>query len=75
MTSEIVLVCSPVPQFVGEVSPNDAILIEWQQEHAQLVVEMLDGLVGDNHAKHEEEDERKACAACQNPVFREDGVG
>ena len=56
MTGEVVLVCAPVSYLVGKISPDDAILIEWQLQERDVIVEMLDGLVGDEHAEDEEED-------------------
>lgn len=75
MTSEVILICSPISHFVGEIAPDDAILIEWQKECVQLIVEMLDSLVGYNHAKYEEEDEGETSRTSQYPVLRKDGVG
>ncbi len=74
MTGEVVLVCSPVSHLVGEISPDDAILIEWQLEDGNVVVEMPDGLVGDDHAEDEEQQQGETCDARQNPVLHEDGV-
>ena len=52
---KVVLVCTPISHLVGKITPNDAILVKWQFEHANTVIEMFDSLVGYNHAKDEEE--------------------
>ena len=54
MTGEVVLVCTPVSYLVGKISPDDAILIEWQLQERDVIVEMLDGLVGDDGAENQE---------------------
>ena len=56
MAGEIVFVSSPVSDFVGKISPDDSIFVEWQLDHSQVFIKMLDGLVGDDHADDEEED-------------------
>lgn len=66
MTCKVVLVCSPVSHLVGEIAPDDAILQEWQLEDGNVVVEVLDGLVGDDHAEDEEQQQGETCYAGQN---------
>lgn len=56
MAGEIVFVSSPVSDFVGKISPDDSIFVEWQLDHSQVFIKMLDGLVGDEHTDDEEED-------------------
>ena len=74
MTGEVVLVCTPVSYLVGKISPDDAILIEWQLQERDVIVEMLDGLVGDDGAENQEQKQGETCNACQDPVLHQDGV-
>ena len=69
MAGEIVFVSSPVSDFVGKISPDDSIFVEWQLDHSQVFIKMLDGLVGDDHADDEEEDKRESSATCKYPVL------
>lgn len=66
MTGEVVLVCAPVSYLVGKISPDDAILIEWQLQERDVIVEMLDSLVGDDGAENQEQKQGETCNACQD---------
>ena len=74
MTGEVVLVCTPVSYLVGKISPDDAILIEWQLQERDVIVEMSDSLVGDDGAENQEQKQGETCNASQNPVLHQNGV-
>ena len=60
MAGEIVFVSSPVSDFVGKISPDDSIFIERQPDDVHLIVEVPDGLDGNDHAEQEEQQESEA---------------
>ena len=83
MAGEIVFVSSPVSDFVGKISPDDSIFVEWQLDHSQVFIKMLDGLVGDEHADDEEEDKCpvlsinapcQSCYRCEKTQMRQQVV-
>ena len=74
MACKVVLVGTPISHLVGKIAPYNAIFKKWQLEHTNAVVEVLDGLVGYDHTKNEEEKESETCASCQYPVLHDDAV-
>ena len=73
MAGEVILVCTPISYLVGEVSPDDSIFIERQLDDVHLIVEVPDGLDGNDHAEQEEQQESEAGYFRSEPILRDDG--
>ena len=59
VAGEVVLVGSPVTHFVGEVSPDDSVIVEGQLIRRNERIETGDCPVGDDGSKNDEQQQSK----------------
>ena len=69
VAGEVVLVSSPVTHFVGEVSPDDSVIVEGQLIRRNERIETGDCPVGDDGSKNDEQQQSKTCTARQYQTF------